>query len=96
MGARAARINPTDRDELLRLAADKTVSRDIVGRVRALYEKAEVFEQAEKLVDKYQERAESIADEVQPDELRRLLDYLIDTVLERPTAAAPPIRRLCH
>lgn len=82
-------LNPTDRDELLRLAADKTVSRDIVGRVRALYEKAEVFEQAEKLVDKYQERAESIADEVQPDELRRLLYYLIDTVLERPTATAP-------
>lgn len=82
-------LNETDRAELLRLAGDTTASRDVVGRVRALYEKADVFEQAEKLIDKYQERAEAIADEVQPDELRRLLYYLIDTVLERPTAAPP-------
>lgn len=82
-------LKEADRNELLQLAADKTTSPDIVRRVRRLYESAGVFEAAAKLVDKYQERAEAIADEVQPEELRRLLYYLIDTVLERPAAETP-------
>jgi hypothetical protein len=42
-------------------------------------------------VDKYQEKAEAVADELQPDELRRLFYYLVDTVLDRAgTEAAPP------
>ena len=45
-----------------------------------------MFEKANQLVDKYQERAERIVDEIQPDSLRRLLYYLIDTVLDRPAA----------
>lgn len=64
-----------------------------IRRVRQLFEQADVFEQAHRLVDKHQQRAESIADEVQPEELRRLFYYLIDTVLERPaesTELAPP------
>jgi hypothetical protein len=32
-------------------------------------------------VDKYRQRAEAVADEIEPDELRQLLYYLIDTVL---------------
>ncbi len=66
-------------------------------RVRQLFEQADVFELAHRLVDKHQQRAEAIADEVQPEELRRLFYYLVDTVLERPsesTAAAvtpPPV-----
>ena len=40
-----------------------------------------------KLVDKHQERAEAIPDQIQPEELRRLLYYLIDSVLERPAEA---------
>jgi geranylgeranyl pyrophosphate synthase len=62
-----------------------------VNRIRRLYEAAGVFEQAHRLVDKHQDRAEQIADAVEPEELRRLLYYLIDTVLERPAEdAAPP------
>ncbi len=57
-------------------------------RVRQLFEMADVFEQAHRLVDKHQQRAEAIADEVQPDELRRLFYYLVDTVLERPSEAS--------
>jgi hypothetical protein len=75
---------------LLEFSTRKDASPDVFGRVRHLYTEAGVFEKAEKLVDKYQERAEAIADEVQPEELRRLLYYLIDTVLERPAAAEPP------
>jgi geranylgeranyl pyrophosphate synthase len=77
------------RAELLELSKQKNASPDFIARVRRLYTEAGVFEKAEKLVDKYQERAEAIADEVQPEELRRLLYYLIDTVLERPAAAEP-------
>jgi geranylgeranyl pyrophosphate synthase len=43
---------------------------------------AGAFEKAQKLVDKYRTRAEAIADEATPTELRELLYYLIDTVLE--------------
>jgi hypothetical protein len=59
--------------------------------VRELYERAGVFEKAHRLVDKYQERAEAVADEIQPDELRRLLYYLVDTVLERPADPEPHV-----
>lgn len=63
-----------------------------INRVRQLYHEANVFEQAHKLVDKHQQRAEAIADEIQPDALRRLFYYLIDTVLERPAeSTTPPI-----
>ncbi len=60
----------------------------IIHRVRALYDKAGVFEKAARLVDKYQDRAEAIADEIEPDELRRLFYYLVDTVLERQEASS--------
>ena len=55
-----------------------------MARVRELYEQADVFRKVERLIDKYQQRAEEVADEIQPDELRRLFYYLVDTVLERP------------
>ena len=57
-----------------------------LAQVRALYQAAGVFEKANLLVDKYRQRAEAVADDVEPDELRRLLYYLIDTVLHHPTA----------
>ncbi len=62
----------------------------IVHRVRVLYERAGVFEKAARLVDKYQDRAEAIADEIEPDELRRLFYYLVDSVLDRQESSAPP------
>ena len=79
-------LGPKSKAELLALSEQKQASSQLVNSVRRLYEEAGVFEKAEKLVDKYQERAEALADEVQPEELRRLLYYLIDTVLERPAA----------
>src|SRR5262249_1630548 len=59
-------------------------------RVRSLYEKAGVFEKAERLVEKYRQRAEAVADAIQPDDLRRLFYYLVDTVLDRPSGDATP------
>ena len=60
-----------------------------LARVRELYEEAGVFEKATRLIEKHQERAEKIADEIQPEELRALLYYLIDSVLDHRPAAAP-------
>jgi geranylgeranyl pyrophosphate synthase len=59
-----------------------------ISRVRELYQQAGVFEKAHRLVEKHQERAEAIADEIQPEELRRLLYYLIDSVLDGPKPAS--------
>jgi geranylgeranyl pyrophosphate synthase len=65
------------------------VDGETVAKVRRLFEQASVFEKADKLVEKYRARAEAIADEVEPNELRELLYYLVDTVLERQTAEEP-------
>ncbi len=48
------------------------------------YRKLGVFERAEALVDKCRTRAETLADEIQPEPLRRLMYFLIDTVLAAP------------
>ncbi|MCA9268933.1 MAG: polyprenyl synthetase family protein [Planctomycetales bacterium] len=70
-------------------ASDKPADMRVL-RVRQLYRQAGVFEKAESLVDKYQDRAEEVADALEPEELRRLFYYLIDTVLERGSDAAGP------
>ena len=55
------------------------------------HNEAGVFDKAHKLVDKHQQRCEQIADELEPEEFRRLLYYLIDTVLERPSETVLPV-----
>jgi geranylgeranyl pyrophosphate synthase len=80
-----------ERAELEALVHQTPATPGVVQRVRQLYEQAGVFDKAARLVDKYQERAEAVADEIHPEELRRLLYYLIDTVLERPAAASPEV-----
>lgn len=85
-------LSPADQEQLLSLATDSQMSAEArVSLVRGLYSKAGVFEKALRLVDKHQERAEAIADQLEPEELRRLFYYLIDTVLERPAESAPPV-----
>lgn len=78
------------RDELEMLLAE-AVTEATIRRVRELYTLAGVFEKATRLVDKYQQRCETVADAVEPEELRRLLYYLVDTVLERPAAEEPQV-----
>lgn len=78
---------PAQREELLRLISQARAatagSEETVARVRHLYFAAKVFEKADKLVDKFRAKAESLADEVQPTEFRELLYYLVDSVLEK-------------
>jgi geranylgeranyl pyrophosphate synthase len=82
-------LTPSQREELLHLIAQARgatgpASEEVVARVRHLYFAARVFEKAEKLVDKFRTKAESLADEVEPTEFRELLYYLVDSVLEKP------------
>ncbi|MEL6106740.1 MAG: polyprenyl synthetase, partial [Planctomycetota bacterium] len=62
-----------------------------LASVRKLYDKAGVFDTAFRLVDKHQQRAEQVADSLEPDALRRLLYFLVDTVLERPELPTPKV-----
>ncbi|MEM9942403.1 MAG: polyprenyl synthetase family protein [Planctomycetota bacterium] len=81
------------RDELLSLinpGSELNAEKKIL-RARHLYFEAKVFEKAYKLVDKHQTKAEEVADEVQPEELRRLMYYLADTVLDRTAEVKPTI-----
>ncbi len=86
-------LGDQDRQQLLQLGADDCdlSDQEKLSRVRRLYESAGVFETALKLVDKHQARAEQVADEVQPEALRRLLYFLVDTVLERPEMPTPAV-----
>ncbi len=52
-----------------------------LSRLRRIFEDCNVFETAEALVDKARTRTETLADEVEPEELRQLLYFLVDTVL---------------
>jgi geranylgeranyl pyrophosphate synthase len=84
---------PAARAELLALLhGQENVTGDtqsVVARVRALFDRAQVFAKAEKLVEKYRARAEAVADGVEPTPLRELLYYLVDSVLDRQPAAEP-------
>src|SRR5205807_5870562 len=78
-------LQGAERDELMTILNEKSHGPLPVGleRLRKLFETAEVFTKADKLVDKYRARAEALADEVEPTELRELLYYLVDSVLDR-------------
>jgi geranylgeranyl pyrophosphate synthase len=72
-------------------------TREQVGRVRQLFTAAGVFDKAEKLVEKFRAKAEALADEVEPTELRELLYFLVDSVLDcqPPTEPEqPPLLQL--
>jgi len=76
-------LGPEGRRELQTLHAAPPGEVDrLVDRVRALYRRAGVYEQARALVAKHRERARDVAAGIGPPFLRQLLDYLADTVLE--------------
>jgi geranylgeranyl pyrophosphate synthase len=62
-----------------------------LAHVRQLYEEAGVFDKASRLIEKHRERAEKIADEIQPEELRAVLYYLIDSVLDQTRPDVQPL-----
>ncbi len=82
-------LAPQSRAALESLAAHQPLDDAKLQQIRRLYEEADVFEKADRLVAKHQGRAVAIADDIQPDLLRRLFYYLIDTVLERRLSEPP-------
>ncbi|MEM9826500.1 MAG: polyprenyl synthetase family protein [Planctomycetota bacterium] len=85
-----------DRESLLSLV-DATQTRSPMQTIqqgRELYRRGSVIDTAMRLVDKHQDRAEAVADGIDNSELRRLLYFLIDTVLERPEIPSPPVVQL--
>jgi geranylgeranyl pyrophosphate synthase len=74
-------MSPEESQELLKTIAEPAWA-DKVQWIHTRFADAGAFEKAQKLVDKYRARAEAIADEATPTELRELLYYLIDSVLE--------------
>ena len=89
-----AGLKEDQKQELLNLVADECPlpPEQRLMRARHLYFEAGVFEKAYRLVDKHQQKAEEIADDVKPDELRRLMYYLADTVLDRTAEVKPTIQ----
>jgi geranylgeranyl pyrophosphate synthase len=86
-------LKEEQRDELIALLDEdcpKTPEARVT-RARHLFFEAKVFDTAYRLVDKHQQKAEEIADSIEPDELRRLFYYLVDTVLDRTTEVKPTI-----
>ncbi len=83
-------LDEAQQAELYSLLDDDAHPHFRLSKARQLYQQANVFEKASLLVDKYQEKAEIIADDIEPDSLRRLLYYLVDTVLSRSTGSIVP------
>jgi geranylgeranyl diphosphate synthase, type II len=81
--------------ELRELLATEGSSPERLRTIRRLYEELGAFEAAERLVDKSRLRAEALAEEVENEDLRQLLNFLVGTVLAHEEATnAPPDRPL--
>ena len=85
-------MNESEQTELLSLANHECElsETDRIHRVEQLYRKARVFEQANRLIDKHEQRALEVIGSLESEPLQRMLLYLVDTVLQRhePTASA--------
>jgi geranylgeranyl diphosphate synthase type II len=82
-------LPPAEREELLTLLRKDGPGSEVLARVGQLFTQAQVFAKAEKLVEKFRAKAEGIADDVEPSELRELLYYLVDSVLDRQPPPSP-------
>ncbi|PQO28338.1 polyprenyl synthetase family protein [Blastopirellula marina] len=85
-------LNEDRKAELIQVAnAPDLTAHSKIQRVRTLYLEGGVFEAAEQLVEKYRAKAEEIADGIEPEAFRRLLYYLVDSILETTDNHKPTI-----
>lgn len=90
-------LAPEDQQRLLDVLSNRDNQPDSyrITTARELFEKGRVFEQAERLIEKHRERAIETASGIQPEALKRLMLYLVDTVLDQsglqqtPAVVAP-------
>ncbi|MCA9041041.1 MAG: polyprenyl synthetase family protein [Planctomycetaceae bacterium] len=55
-----------------------------IKTLKRLYKDLGVFDKAERLIEKSRWRAQDLADEVESDDFRQLLHFLVETILEEP------------
>ena len=67
--------------ELLDIVADDTPEQTKLHRLRDIYLARGVFDKADRLVQKYRERARAEADASGPPELRELMHFVVETIL---------------
>lgn len=84
--------NDAQRRDLERLVTSNEPATLRAGKLRRIFEACNVFDTAQSLVDKSRSRAEALADDVANEELRKLLYFLVDTVLAEEEAPAPDVR----
>lgn len=73
--------NETQRTELESLLRSDLTAAGTGQKMLRIFKDCGVFETADALIDKSRARAEALADDVEPEALRRLLYFLVDTVL---------------
>jgi geranylgeranyl pyrophosphate synthase len=75
-------LSPDGRRSLEALLRDPPADdRATLHGVRQLYEEADVYQRAARLVAKHRQRARDTADEIQSDQLRHLLHYFVDAIV---------------
>ena len=79
-------LNEQEQHDLFSFVNDEPPETTLLSRIGNLYKTADVFQKASQLVDKYQQRAEEIVDQLENENFRRLLYYLMETVLDRGSA----------
>jgi geranylgeranyl pyrophosphate synthase len=82
-------LKEADRRRLEQLVAEGAASPPVFAEIRRLFYRAGAFDDALRLVDEHRRQAEMVANKLEPDPLRRLGNYLIESVLARPAAAGP-------
>ncbi|MFY9254131.1 MAG: polyprenyl synthetase family protein [Fuerstiella sp.] len=60
-----------------------------IDKMRAIFDSCGVFEKAETLVERSQERAEAIVEEIDDDRIQSLLQFFVETVLARDEGPTP-------
>ena len=87
------KLSAANREELLSLMSDDCPlpEQARIDRARHLYFEANVFQMADRLVEKHRSKAEQFTETVESEPLRRLMVYLTETMLDRVAEVKPTI-----
>lgn len=83
----------SERQTLHELVTSQDSAASRIAKLLAIFEKHKVFDKADVLVEKSRARAEALVEDIEPEELRQLCHFLIDTVLapeDVPKPNLPP------
>jgi geranylgeranyl pyrophosphate synthase len=83
-------LEHNDRRHLEKLVAEAEATPAVFAEIRRLFQRAGAFDGALALVAEHRRDAQAVAERLEPDALRRLAHYLIETVLVRPVTMPLP------